>query len=167
MSEHLKSRLAQHRVARARLEWLQHFKSVCSPDVKDSDFLTDDEADAISGAFYGKLRSGVGLWSGEYHTDDPSEIFEVLQSVGERFHDERAVFLQTGLGAIEVSVRPVFAHAVDLWKPEKHDFCVVSRDLVSGLCAERNFWQGSGTRHDKPYFEIHAWGSFVPVGSAH
>jgi hypothetical protein len=163
MSDYLKFRFEQHRIERERPGWLSKFQTACCPEAQESDFLPGDEAAALRQSFYQKLREGVGIWSKEFQADDRSDVLGFLGRVGQRLDKGmRAVLLETDVGAIDVPVASLLTNAGGIWEPARHDFCVVSRDMRNGLCAEQNPWQGPGLRHDQPYFEMRAWGSFAP-----
>jgi hypothetical protein len=160
-SDYLKFRLERHRLNRQRPKWLEAFRRACCPDAQESDFLPADEARALQTTFYGKLRTAKSIWTARYDTY-PVIPSHLVQAIGQSFDNERAVLLETPVGAVEAPIRALFTNVEAVWKLSQRDFAVVTRDIRNGLLLETEMWQGPGPRHDDRYFEIRAWGNFVP-----
>ena len=109
------------------------------------------------------MKSRVGIHATSFGADQFYQVIDALRSIGESFDDERGVLVDTSVGPIEAPIRMVLLNAELVWKPTEHDLCLVTRDMKHGLCAERDCHQEVGPLHDKPYYELRAWGDFVPA----
>ena len=163
MPDDLRASLNKHQQREERGEWLERFKAICWPDATDSDWLPDNEAAAVTDAYYARIKSGDGLWRVEYETGDPEEPLSVLLGVSETVGDQKAILIVDRIaGSIEAPARALLTSADALWEPSRQDFCVVTRDAVDGLLLEMNPSPHPGSRHDKPVYELRAWGVFSP-----
>jgi hypothetical protein len=145
--------------------WIAALKEACGFEATPENFLTLEETEELKRKFFERVKSKNNCFHRYWPQEALRDIASLLKGLGPAAYSTTvALFSNVDkyIGAVSLPAGRVLSNPEAVWKVVDEDLSITTLDLQHGLCLEYNFYTDGGEYIREGFYELTAWGVFVP-----